>query len=992
MASDPGPSQSPEDIFAEYAVRLDAGETVDFEELCASHPSAASELRALHENWVNLRGILDKLGVSSSPSRKLSVQYGADIDPKVSLEPEGPADSEFASDVINRLSARTGAFGRYRLKGEVAKGGQGAILRVWDNDIRRHLAMKVMLGQGEIGERGDTPPVDSRTLGRFLEEAQVTGQLDHPGIVPVHELGLDSEGRVYFTMKLVRGRDLSEVFDLARDENEGWTRTRALGVLLKVYEAMSYAHANGVIHRDLKPANIMVGRFGEVYVMDWGLARVLGREDEKSVDIKSPNTTTEVHSGRLDMAPDSPLITKDGFIGGTVPYMSPEQAKGLISKMGPPSDVYALGAMLYHLFAGHAPYLEPEIELPWDVILLHVQKAPPAPLLERAPDAPAELVAICEKAMERDVSGRYRDTKELADDLSAFIENRVVSAYETGAMAELRKWVRRNRALAAAALLVFVVSTVSSVVLASKNEELGEANKELESTNESLRDKTAEAESNAREADRQRSGVLGLSAFRRHEGLVARAEKLWPPHPDKLDGLRKWTADAEKLVASLRGGARDYPGHYAMLAELEARALPEGDEMREAARLLLRLGTAGCAPASLAGRLAWRFGDERDEWWHDQLVQLTRTIEGFADKDTGLWGPETSPDHGWGVGRRLAEAEKLEEGFAEGGEYANRWDEAIGAIREHAMYERLEITPQMGLVPIGTDPESGLWEFWHVATGDKPERGENGKLALTEGMGLVLVLIPGGTFWMGAQKDQGPNQDPGADSDESPVHEVTLSPFFLSKYEMTQGQWKRFVGWNRSTYGLDSQWGTALSADGHEASLLHPVESVSWEDCMRELKRMGLSLPKEEQWEYGARAGTDTPWSTGPMKESLQGAANLADEYAKEYGAPSSWVIEEGLNDGSMVHALVGSHAANRFGLHDVHGNVWEWCMDWKVPYSASSQEDPSAPPADAISRLGRGGAFGDTAENARSASRTGVSPRYLSHDFGVRPARAIEP
>ncbi len=131
---------------------------------------------------------------------------------------------------------------------------------MWDEDLRRNLAMKVILGKGDH-ITGETPSVDSKTLGRFLEEAQVTGQLDHPGIVPVHELGLDDQGQVYFTMKLVKGRDLKAIFDLVHEGKEGWTQTRALNVMLKVCEAMAYAHSKGVIHRDLKPANVMVGKY-----------------------------------------------------------------------------------------------------------------------------------------------------------------------------------------------------------------------------------------------------------------------------------------------------------------------------------------------------------------------------------------------------------------------------------------------------------------------------------------------------------------------------------------------------------------------------------------------------------------------------------------------------------------------------------------------------------------------------------------------------------
>jgi serine/threonine protein kinase len=143
-----------------------------------------------------------------------------------------------------------------------------------DEDLRRHLAMKVMLDEQEGA---------ASRLSRFLEEAQVTGQLDHPGIVPVHELGIDARGRVFFTMKLVKGKTLEHVFEAVRHGDDGWSVTRALSVVLRVCEAMAFAHEKGVIHRDLKPANIMVGRFGETYVMDWGLARVLGKKDTKDI-------------------------------------------------------------------------------------------------------------------------------------------------------------------------------------------------------------------------------------------------------------------------------------------------------------------------------------------------------------------------------------------------------------------------------------------------------------------------------------------------------------------------------------------------------------------------------------------------------------------------------------------------------------------------------------------------------------------------------------
>ena len=200
----------------------------------------------------------------------LLAQDDSDSLPEATLEPGTPSDSDFSDEVLRRLAGRASAFSRYELQGEIAHGGQGVIVRVWDEDLRRHLAMKVILsrtGSSSAGPRSN--PIDERTLGRFLEEAQVTGQLEHPGIVPVHELGLDDEGRVYFTMRLVKGNDLRKIFKQARRGENEWSRTRALNVLLKacrcgspVAERRRDRLADGEAHRTdlLPPAGGLPGR------------------------------------------------------------------------------------------------------------------------------------------------------------------------------------------------------------------------------------------------------------------------------------------------------------------------------------------------------------------------------------------------------------------------------------------------------------------------------------------------------------------------------------------------------------------------------------------------------------------------------------------------------------------------------------------------------------------------------------------------------------
>ncbi|MFO0970605.1 MAG: serine/threonine-protein kinase [Gemmataceae bacterium] len=165
--------------------------------------------------------------------------------------------------------------GRYRIADEIARGGMGAVVRAVDNDIRREVAIKYMLDHK-----------DARQRARFVEEAQITGQLEHPNIVPVHELGVDDKQRPFFAMKMVRGRSLGQVLEdlsaMSPTAENDWPLGRLTNVLVSVCNALSYAHARGVIHRDLKPANVMIGDFGEVYLMDWGVAKIIGFSREQT--------------------------------------------------------------------------------------------------------------------------------------------------------------------------------------------------------------------------------------------------------------------------------------------------------------------------------------------------------------------------------------------------------------------------------------------------------------------------------------------------------------------------------------------------------------------------------------------------------------------------------------------------------------------------------------------------------------------------------------
>jgi serine/threonine protein kinase len=469
---------------------------------------------------------------SAPPVAGTSALAGSSDDRQVSLGPDQAAptmtlpDGGSEEDVQMILKDAAEAPGRYIEQVVIGRGGMGEVVLCVDRNIRRQVALKRILPHAAN---------DPSRRARFVEEAQVTGQLEHPNIVPVHELERTPDGTIYFTMKLVKGKSLAEVLkemknvgkppseeggfphppspktsasvpqkSLERGAGSNLSSERfsphlslseLLEVFLKVCDGVAYAHSRGVIHRDLKPANIMVGDFGEVLVMDWGLAKVRGREDhvdgvgagprahpsdvgagpraraapergQARGPAPTPSSQDRIVSDRQEM---SAMQTIAGSAMGTPAYMAPEQAEGKLDRIDARSDIYSLGALLYEILT-----LERAIqgENQWQVLanVLNGRIVPPE---KRAPNRqpPRELSAIAMKCLSKNRARRYRSVMDLREDIGLFLEGRSVSARPDTFGQAVVKLVKRNKgisvAIAAAAVVLLAVGVFSYVRIVS---------------------------------------------------------------------------------------------------------------------------------------------------------------------------------------------------------------------------------------------------------------------------------------------------------------------------------------------------------------------------------------------------------------------------------------------------------------------------------------------------------------------------------------------
>jgi len=501
--------------------------------------------------------------------------------------------------------------GRYEMKRFHAKGGMGEVWLAEDCDIRRPVALK-KIREGHVGLKE-----------RFLLEAQITGQLEHPGVVPVHELSVDENGEPFYVMRFIHGRTLDGAVKEYHATGptatgEGLPREVALLRLLQSFinicQTVAYAHSRGVIHRDLKPDNVMVGDYGETLLLDWGLAKVVDKKEAASVSLKGD--LAEYSIVRLTISGES-CETVYGAVKGTPGYVSPEAAEGFVDQIDKVSDVYLLGATLYHILTGRAPRKGKDMV----AVIMEARKTQPPPPRSITPEIPKALEAICMKAMAFRKEDRYQTALALAEDMQRYLAGEPVSAYEETLLERTWRWMKRHRQAIGWSAAAFLVVLTALAGVAKWRQVEREREQERLAAAEQLRNEKERGELAQREADalqKQNEARQRLKDFRR----LADEMRFYAAIPDPVAEQAPPFYDLESGEGKGRQAlalARDWGLDLASLPLNEERSAVKR-ELYDLLLLLAQLRSRRADSLSAGGKV-----EERAEAGREVLALLDQT-------------------------------------------------------------------------------------------------------------------------------------------------------------------------------------------------------------------------------------------------------------------------------------------------------------------------------------------------------------------------------
>jgi serine/threonine protein kinase/formylglycine-generating enzyme required for sulfatase activity len=622
------------------------------------------------------------------------------------------------------------------------------------------------------------------------------------------------------------------------------------------------------------------------------------------------------------------IITEEGRILGTPEYMSPEQAGMSGLDIDTRTDIYSLGVILYELLIGQLPFTSLELRRAGVKEMQRIIKEVPPPRPSTRISELGEAADIVAKRRRTTTRGLHKlISRDLEWVTLKCLEKERNRRYQsvTAVAADLRNYVEGHPVVARPASTLYRLSKWAGRHRTS----VGAATAVFFALTIGLVTSLV-FWNDAVRANKlaQRLADLGLVKL-----YASQIPSLFPDRSETLPAIDRWLEDARKLL--------ERKTHHALeLAQLRTRPdlAPEEASMVEELSNIVHL---------------------MEEFERTQFATVSERATRIRDIHR----------------RTVLDAKPL-------------WDKVSASLEADTRFG-FAISPQEGLLPLtDPDPVSKLWEFCFIRTGTVPER-VDGKLRLTSDTGLVFVLVPSGSFVMGAQNDDAAkaNFDRDADDREKPTQEKSVEAFFLSKYEMTQAQWRRITGESPSMFD-PSTWrawstraGISEPSPGAVTDLL-PVERVSWRSCDHNLRNLGLRLPSESEWEYAARATLTTPWPTGASHKGIEKYANLADRRMHDAGIQTksqAWIEAD---DGYPCPSPVDAYEPNRWGLHNMLGNVYEWVHDAYHTYLRAASNPRS--------KVFRGGSYMSLPVYARFSFRFQIASQTAGKNLGVRPARSL--
>jgi len=877
---------------------------------------------------------------------------------------------------------------------------------------------------------------DSLKQALFHLEGEVTGSLEHPSVVPVYGLGKDTKGRLYYAMRYVRGKKLSRVIAEYHRKESGLKQEALTGLLQNfqaVCLAIEYAHSKGVLHCDIKPDNIMIGDYGEVFVVDWGLVVVCG-------DVKISSNIQETETLDQGVIPpykpselaSSGLHEQQGGsrrgVGGTPAYMAPEQFTATMSEnislVTPKADIYALGSTLYHILTGKAPHLPKEgVKESPDAFYFRITTGMIPTPREKDASIPKLLEQIVLKAMQVEPGDRYASARDLAEDIKRYVSDEPVHAYQESGLEKARRWIRKNRALVGVAmvmlLLVAMVAIGFLIMFAQFNKELIIERDRANSNEELAQQKLADIKKSQEEAEAYKLKIIKIENSL--EMVLVPAGKFMMGSPEFENNRNDDETQREVTLTNAF-----YMGKYEVTQEQWEGLMGNNPSTTVGAKLPVtdiswndcqdfikklngKTGGGYRLPTEAEWEYACRAGTSTAYSYGRNLTESDANIDGDSIKAVGSYKPNTFgfyDMHGnvW--------------------EWCNDW---------HGSFQDGEVTDPMGpATGEGRVLRGGSFIF-EVSFARSSNRSYNTPTWRRNGLGFRLARtmnIEGlseseiNEFFLKVMREQKAKTKKDEETktkkekeakikkeaDEAKAKEaqkklamilhkeveekadlgagikldIVLIPagkFMMGspaseknrKSDETQHEVTITKPFYMGKYEVtQEQWQAIMGNNPSETKGVKlPVTHVSWEDCQEFIKKLNAKTIG------GYRLPTEAEW-----EYACRAGTNTAFSFGDKI------TLKDANYSGSAIEApaVIGSYKPNAFGLYDMHGNVWEWCEDWFKELPIGTTIDPKGP-AMSDGRVLRGGSFW-WESTASSSSRADFPPTTKNFDFGFRLAK----